>query len=358
MTSLLESLPIDMIATILLLCFPYVGDSKRETYHLLTIRSTSRAIRAHIDLYLLQNIKTIDNYLACLINNDGLSLFRGLRELDLTDVIRSFVTEKGLRHLTTLESLSFSYNRKINIRSLRTLSHLKRLNLEYVKVTLHGLSSLSNLEELTVAGRRELRDEALLCVPGLKKLTLRHNTFFSGSCFVALTRLESLRIYGDSIIKTCALLPLLSTLRDLVLPYTIQSGTLSLSKMTNLESLYLRHCLITEQLVSDLTKLTRLGTNSQYGIDNRVLSTLTRLQELDMTGYDENLGDLNESTYQSLARLTIRRGKLPWRWLERCTNLKEIYYLSLVDTDESIHIKKIEERGVKVYYRLPTNFWY
>jgi Leucine-rich repeat (LRR) protein len=130
-----------------------------------------------------RNVYEVDlgNTLGGQITDDNLKPLRGLRRLKKLDLYRAPVTDAGLEHLAgldQLETLSLSYSRitDAGLRHLEGLAQLKQLELHNTQVTDTGLESLrglTNLEELGL-GETKITDIGLEYLQGLTQLKKLH----------------------------------------------------------------------------------------------------------------------------------------------------------------------------------------
>jgi Leucine-rich repeat (LRR) protein len=228
------------------------------------------------------------------LSDESLRHLETVTQLQLLDLSRTRVTDRGLRNLKSLHQLSvLVLPAGITDQAVGTItgwSKLRELNLDQSRLTdrgLAGLSHLSTLEILDLSSTR-ITDQglvALKALPDLQELTL--GSLITDSAAAALENLKTLRTVdlsqtqiGNRGLAALAHLPKLhsATLGSAVTTRGLESLAMSLS----LKTLDLSRTSVTADGVKAVSRMPSLEelSLSQTTIGNESLVDLSRLPEL------------------------------------------------------------------------------
>lgn len=180
-----SSLPADLYP---LLVPDFTVDVKAFRFVTLTLRCVSHTSRVNVDI-MLSSVRELGPLVSNTLRDAQLGLLGGIRVLRLGD--NPYITESGLRRVTSLVRLSMPHSDKIGDSCIATLPGLTRLSLKKT----HGWKA-----------------ESLCALTGLVSLNLKKSGVKEYVCFTALSRLAILKVDHD---ESKGLLCLLTTLKSL-----------------------------------------------------------------------------------------------------------------------------------------------
>ena len=268
----LEFLPDDVMGEILRFAYHEVGVGAQKTGDAAKARRASKRMRELVDKYLFLPVKELGGDVLYNIDDEGLSLFKGLEKLCLSWYTCSKLTEQGVAKMVQLKDLSIStthipwtgecFQRMTSLTKLEIGGHYgdaKEL------LFMDGcFKPLVSLEELVLEGYNGVEDFQIEALPHLKRLTLRRNGLISGKCFLALTQLETLIIEK---------------------PYKVMEAEVFRSLSLSLTRLELKGASgITDEVLAGMASLRVLKLKKgKTGISDVGLMGLTKLRNLTLT---------------------------------------------------------------------------
>jgi internalin A len=260
-----------------------------------------------------------------------------LTSLNLTRCwgIRNF---DGLRDLTKLEKLDYSFYRHTDLEPLRPLTSLKALRL-FKAVGLKNLEALDSLTNLTSLNIRWSSPDDLSPLSRstkLKWLDLSRLPVKNLSFVVPLTQLEHLNLYWCEDLSNIEHLAALTNLEELVLSRCKKVESIAvLSRLKNLRALYLWGCTqITD--IAALRMLSELVTLNIAGLPIDSLTPLTHLSKL---------SELNASHCSKIKDLELvaQFKELEKLDLESCSQFKDIRPLGVLARLTHLNLSSIQE---------------
>lgn len=190
----------------------------------------------------------------------GLSAFKWLREIDLSDNLVADLSElSGLENLTTLE---LEKNRVSDLTPLKNLKNLRKLDLYINEVSdITAIEDLTDLEVLDIRNNNISDINAVRNLKNLRELYFGMNHISDVSAVSGLTSLTYLSM-GYNQIADISMLGNLKELRVLVMP---ANKITDISIVTSLDKLY--HLEITDNPIRDYSPLARLSGNVEVDVD-------------------------------------------------------------------------------------------
>jgi len=270
---------------------PYDGVLLQELKETFRLRRVSPYVKLLVDEHLLAKVRKLSvRTTLCPINDEGMSLFKGVKYLFLNrgalSRTRSSLGE-CIGQFTALRVLEIGSSNALAVRDV--------------------LPSLICLEKLGLSYNTALRDEDLVCLaPCLKHLILREDGAITGSCLESLTQLKKLRLstycsrFNHRALERVT--PRLVSLALIGNDNALTSETLR--RMTTLRKLVVA-CSRTQLDYTQFTQLRSLSVSYDSVITDAILATMTRLTSLALSQCVRVEGTFLKSLSPTLGKLSL-----------------------------------------------------
>ena len=288
--------------------------------------------------------------------------------IKICGITNGTIKEKNLTALTSLDlSNDDDYDdedKSIVITDLSGLNkavNLTSLNLNNNEIaSLSPISSLKNLKVLSINNNKLKNLEFINSFSNLIELNANDNKFDKIANLATLTKLQVLRLQGNSSITDTSVLKSLTNLTNLNLAYTNLSTTDNLLYLPKLKALCLNGTDLTNYSMNIISKIPTIEylylADEASLTDISPLSKLTRLYELDLS--NNNIADITPlSKFSSLGYLNLSNNKIST--ISTISNLKNLTQLilnnnSIENADALSSCNKLKE--LYLQYNKLSNF--
>jgi len=242
----------------------------------------------------LKNLVKLDLSSSFAINGSIGSLVR-LKEINLCCNLN--VTDKILKHLTNITSLSLKFNNTITDSSLKYLTNITKLFSNEL-ITDNSLKYLTKINDLTLHDNKLISDESISCLTNITRLSIIGCELVTDMSVKKLINMTNIYLNNNNNI-TCASLKYLTNLKKMRFD-DHKMDDKNLSKLTSLKSLQLDYGPnILGKSIRCLTRLEFLSLNMNGDIMTEDILKLTNLRKL----YLENCYQIEKDKIK-LPRLT------------------------------------------------------